>query len=85
MHSAFDIRHSSSFPLARKPEDLRVLVENVQPLYNRDSKHRLRVGAAVSPGDYERIEALDKVYASLEKIQFDGAQFRTDIGRLHFE
>jgi len=38
--------------------DLRVLVENVHPLYNRDSKHRLRVGAAVSPGDYERIEML---------------------------
>lgn len=38
--------------------DVRTLVENVQPLYIRDRKFRLRVGAAVGPSDYARIEAL---------------------------
>jgi len=38
--------------------DVQTLVEKVQPLYNRDDKYRLRVGAAVSPSDHERIEAL---------------------------
>ena len=38
--------------------DVKTLVENVQPLYNRDDRYRLRAGAAVSPGDYERVEAL---------------------------
>lgn len=38
--------------------DVRTLVENVHPLYNRDDKYRLRVGAAVSPGDQERVAAL---------------------------
>lgn len=38
--------------------DVSALVENAHPLYNRDSRHRLRVGAAVSPGDHERVEAL---------------------------
>ncbi len=38
--------------------DVSALVENSHPLYNRDSHHRLRSGAAVSPGDYERVEAL---------------------------
>jgi len=38
--------------------DVKTLVENVQPLYNRDPKYRLRAGAAVSPNDQERIEKL---------------------------
>lgn len=38
--------------------DVRTLVENVQPMYNRDDKYRLRVGAAIGPGDFERIELL---------------------------
>ena len=38
--------------------DVSTLVEDVQPMYNRDSRYRLRVGGAVSPGDYERVEAL---------------------------
>lgn len=38
--------------------DVRTLVENVHPVYNRDGKYRLRAGAAVSPNDHERIEAL---------------------------
>lgn len=38
--------------------DVSILIENAQPLFNRDVRHRLRVGAAVSPNDQERAEAL---------------------------
>lgn len=38
--------------------DVSMLIENAQPLFNRDVRHRLRVGAAVGPNDQERIEAL---------------------------
>jgi len=38
--------------------DVQELVENVQPLYTRDSRYRLRVAAAVSAGDYQRTERL---------------------------
>ncbi len=38
--------------------DVSTLVRNVQPLYNRDAKYRLRVGAAVSPDNEARVEAL---------------------------
>ncbi len=38
--------------------DVADLIENTRPLYNRDDKHRLRVGAAIGPGDYVRAEAL---------------------------
>jgi len=38
--------------------DVCTLIRNVKPLYNRDSKYRLRVGAAVSPGNESRVEAL---------------------------
>ena len=33
-----------------------MLVENKQPLYNRDLRYRLRVAAALSQGDHERAE-----------------------------
>jgi len=39
--------------------DVRRLIENEEPLFNRDDKHRLRVAAAIGPGDYERTETLD--------------------------
>lgn len=39
--------------------DVRRLVENEEPLFNRDDKHRLRVAAGVGPGDYERAEILN--------------------------
>jgi IMP dehydrogenase len=45
--------------------DVQTLVDKVEPLYNRDSKYRLRVGAAVSPGDHERIEALADEHVDL--------------------
>jgi IMP dehydrogenase len=38
--------------------DVSTLIENAQPLFNRDDQHRLRVGAAVGAGDYERSQAL---------------------------
>lgn len=38
--------------------DVSTLVTHRQPLYNRDAKHRLRVGAAVGPQDHERVEML---------------------------
>lgn len=38
--------------------DVRILVEKEHPTYNRDAKYRLRVGAAVGPGDQRRVEAL---------------------------
>lgn len=42
-----------------------------------------RVLAIVAQGD-DRESALQKVYAEKAKISFDGAQSRSDIGRLHF-
>ncbi len=38
--------------------DVADLIENTRPLYNRDDQHRLRVGAAIGPGDHARAEAL---------------------------
>jgi IMP dehydrogenase len=38
--------------------DVRTLVENVEPMYNRDEKYRLRVGAAIGPSDQERVAIL---------------------------
>ncbi|MEI6892090.1 MAG: IMP dehydrogenase [Pontiella sp.] len=38
--------------------DVRRLIENEEPLFNRDEKHRLRVAAGIGPGDYERAEIL---------------------------
>lgn len=40
--------------------DVRMLVENVEPMYNRDSKYRLRVGAAIGPSDQDRVAVLAK-------------------------
>ncbi len=38
--------------------DVVMLIRNVRPEYNRDAQYRLRVGAAVGPGDHERVEQL---------------------------
>lgn len=56
--------------------DVSTLVENVRPLYNRDANHRLRVGAAVSPGDNERIEALAQ--EDVDAIVVDSAHGHTE-------
>lgn len=42
-----------------------------------------RVLALVAGAD-ERLAAVDAAYAELEKVSFDGAQKRSDIGRMHF-
>lgn len=38
--------------------DVRTLIRHAQPKYNRDAQYRLRVGAAIGPGDYERAQML---------------------------
>lgn len=38
--------------------DVKNLIENQQPLYNRDSRYRLRVAAALSQSDFARAEQL---------------------------
>ncbi|HOW98861.1 MAG TPA: IMP dehydrogenase [Kiritimatiellia bacterium] len=38
--------------------DVRTLIEKAEPQFNRDAQHRLRVGAAIAPGDRERVERL---------------------------
>ena len=38
--------------------DVRTLLDNMEPNFNRDAHHRLRVAAAVGPHDFKRIEAL---------------------------
>ena len=43
-----------------------------------------RVLAVVAQGS-TRTEAVDLVYSEASKVQFEGSQRRTDIGRLHFE
>jgi phosphoribosylamine--glycine ligase len=42
-----------------------------------------RVLAVVAGGE-DRLTAVDAAYGELKKISFDGAQKRTDIGRMHF-
>lgn len=39
---------------------------------------------AVVAGAEDRLTAVDAAYAELEKVSFDGAQKRGDIGRMHF-
>jgi len=38
--------------------DVSSLIKHDRPMYNRDEQYRLRVGAAVGPGDYQRVEML---------------------------
>ncbi len=38
--------------------DVQSLIRNANPVYNRDAKYRLRVAAAIGPGDQSRVEAL---------------------------
>ncbi|MCI7643663.1 MAG: IMP dehydrogenase [Lentisphaeria bacterium] len=52
-------------------QDVRSLIENEQPDYNRDSQHRLRVAAGIGPYDGERAEAL--VEAGVDVMVVDTA------------
>ncbi|MBU1908706.1 MAG: IMP dehydrogenase [Verrucomicrobia bacterium] len=38
--------------------DVRTLIQNAEPQFNRDDQHRLRVGAAIAPGDRDRVSRL---------------------------
>jgi IMP dehydrogenase len=38
--------------------DVRTLVDNVEPQFNRDAQYRLRAGAAIGPNDRERVAIL---------------------------
>ena len=51
--------------------DVKTLIENVEPDYNRDEEHQLRVAAAVGPYDEERAEAL--VNAEVDALVIDTA------------
>ncbi|MCF7791381.1 MAG: IMP dehydrogenase [Victivallales bacterium] len=52
-------------------QDVRSVIENVNPMYNRDNEHRLRVSAAVGPYDFERVEEL--INAGCDAIVIDTA------------
>ena len=59
----------------------------------RDRTRRLTLGGgvaaivvlAVVAGGADRVSAVDKAHAEAAKVDFDGSQRRSDIGRLHFE
>lgn len=51
--------------------DLRSLIENMEPQFNRDAQHRLRVGAAIGPNDEDRVAAL--VEAEVDVFVLDTA------------
>lgn len=40
--------------------DVQSLIRNANPVYNRDAKYRLRVAAAIGPGDHKRVEVLSE-------------------------
>lgn len=69
LRKAYDIMMKEKIgklPLVRKGKlvglysftDARTLIENVEPLYNRDERYRLRVGAAIGPDDRARVALL---------------------------
>lgn len=45
--------------------DVQALIKKAAPLYNRDSQYRLRVGAAVGPGDEARVEELNEEHVDV--------------------
>lgn len=55
--------------------DVKSLIENIEPDINRDEQHKLRVAAAVSPYDYERIELL--AAATVDAVVVDTAHGHT--------
>lgn len=57
-------------------QDVRSIIENINPLYNRDSEHRLRVAAAIGPYDYERSKKL--VEAECDALVIDTAHGYTE-------
>ncbi len=55
--------------------DVKTLLANEEPDYNRDDRHQLRVAAAVGPYDFQRIQAL--VDASADVLVVDTAHGHT--------
>lgn len=55
--------------------DVRTIQKNIEPGYNRDSEHRLRVAGAIGPHEEERIEAL--VGAGADALVIDTAHGHT--------
>lgn len=55
--------------------DVKEILKQSHPLYNRDNEHKLRCGAAVGPNDYERVEHL--LETSLDVIVVDTAHGHT--------
>ncbi len=51
--------------------DVKSIAANVNPIFNRDTRHRLRVAAAISPYDEERIAAL--LAAEVDALVIDTA------------
>jgi IMP dehydrogenase len=51
--------------------DVQILLENIQPNFNRDAQHQLRVAAAIGPYEYDRIEAL--LEANVDALIIDTA------------
>ena len=51
--------------------DVRTIQKNIEPGYNRDKEHRLRVAGAIGPYDEERMEALVK--AGVDALVIDTA------------
>ena len=51
--------------------DVRTLIEKMEPNFNRDAQHRLRAAAAVGPHDFRRIDALVK--AGVDALIVDSA------------
>jgi len=45
--------------------DVRDILRNQNPMFNRDAGHRLRAAAAVGPKDYERVERLAEGYVDV--------------------
>ena len=71
LREAYDLMHKhkiGKLPLVKDQKlvglysfaDVRSLIENVEPLFNRDADYRLRVAAGVGPGDYDRAEILNQ-------------------------
>ena len=56
-------------------QDVRTLLENEEPDYNRDSRHQLRAAAGIGPYDEERAEAL--VRAGVDVMVVDTAHGHT--------
>lgn len=55
--------------------DVKTLIENIEPDYNRDKEHRLRVAAAIGPFDEERAEML--VQSKVDALVIDTAHGHT--------